>query len=116
MPILLMWMGFGSSSKVALAAIFGFFPILAGARAGVHVGRPRPPRPGHHAAGHAAATALFLFELPSALPAILTGMEVGMVLATVGAVVGEYLSGGQGLGFLVGELHRPAPDRRRPSP
>jgi NitT/TauT family transport system permease protein len=99
-PILLMWMGFGSSSKVALAAIFGFFPILAGARAGV-----MSVDPGHRdlATTLQARTRhrLFLFELPSALPAILTGMEVGMVLATVGAVVGEYLSGGQGLGFLV---------------
>ena len=99
-PILLMWMGFGSSSKVALAAIFGFFPILAGARAGV-----MSVEPGHRDLATTLQARsrhrLFLFELPSALPAILTGMEVGMVLATVGAVVGEYLSGGQGLGFLV---------------
>lgn len=99
-PILLMWMGFGPSSKVALAAIFGLFPILAGARAGV-----MSVDAGHRdlATTLQARTRhrLFLFELPSALPSILTGMEVGMVLATVGAVVGEYLSGGEGLGFLV---------------
>ena len=99
-PILLMWMGFGAASKVALAAIFGFFPIFAGTRAGVRsvdgghrdLATTLQARPHHR---------LLLIELPSALPSILTGMEIGMVLATVGAVVGEYLSGGEGLGFLV---------------
>jgi NitT/TauT family transport system permease protein len=99
-PILLMWMGFGPASKVALAAIFGFFPIFAGTRAGV-----RSVDGGHRDLATTLQARLrhrlFLFELPSAMPSILTGMEIGMVLATVGAVVGEYLSGGEGLGYLV---------------
>ena len=40
-------------------------------------------------------------ELPSALPYILTGMEVGIVLAIIGSVVGEYLGGNQGLGYML---------------
>lgn len=40
------------------------------------------------------------FELPDALPCILTGMEVGIVLATIGAIVGEYLGGSPGLGYM----------------
>jgi NitT/TauT family transport system permease protein len=99
-PILLMWMGFGMSSKVVLAAIFAFFPILAGTRAGV-----RSVESGHRDLIESLRARrlqrLRMVELPSALPSVLTGMEVGMVLATVGAVVGEYLAGGEGLGFLV---------------
>ena len=43
---------------------------------------------------------LWLVEFRSALPSILTGAEVAIVFATVGAVVAEYLSGGEGLGWL----------------
>jgi NitT/TauT family transport system permease protein len=99
-PLLLMWMGFGVSSKIALAAVFGFFPIMAGTRAGI-----RSVDAGHRDLVSTLQARLrhrlFLVELPSAMPSILTGMEVGMVLATIGAVVGEYLAGGEGLGFLV---------------
>ncbi len=98
-PLLILWLGFGMSAKVVVAAVFAFFPITAGTRAGI-----RSVDPGHRdLAATLRATRwqrLRFVVLPSALPAILTGMEVGIVLATVGAVVAEYLAGGEGLGWL----------------
>jgi NitT/TauT family transport system permease protein len=98
-PLLLLWFGFGSSSKVAVAAMFAFFPIVVGTQAGI-----RSVEPGHRDLAttlQARPTQrLFLIDLPSATPAILTGMEVGIVLATIGAIVAEYLAGGEGLGHL----------------
>lgn len=98
-PLFILWMGFGLSAKVAVAAIFAFFPIVAGTRAGI-----RSVDPGHL---DLAATLragrwqrLRFVVFPSALPSILTGMEVAVVLATVGAVVAEYLAGSEGLGWL----------------
>lgn len=98
-PLLLLWLGFGSSAKILIAAVFAFFPMTQGTRAGI-----RSVDPGHL---DLAATLqmsrwrrLWLIELRAALPSILTGMEVAIVLATVGAVVSEYLSGGEGLGWL----------------
>jgi NitT/TauT family transport system permease protein len=98
-PLLLLWMGFGSSARILIAAIFAFFPLAAGTRAGIRAVEPSQL--------DLAATLqtnrwqrLWLIELRSALPSILTGMEVAIVLATVGAVVAEYLSGGEGLGWL----------------
>jgi NitT/TauT family transport system permease protein len=41
-----------------------------------------------------------MLELPTALPVILTGMEVAVVLAMIGAIVGEFIGGNEGLGFL----------------
>lgn len=99
LPLLILWLGFGPSVKIVIAATFAFFPVMAGTRAGV-----RSVEPGHR---DLVATLqaglrqrLLLLELPSALPSILTGMEVGIVLATVGAVVAEYLAGSEGLGYL----------------
>ncbi len=98
-PLLILWMGFGLSAKVVVAAVFAFFPITEGTRAGI-----RAVEPGHRdLAATLCATRwqrLRFVVLPSALPSILTGMEVGVVLATIGAVVAEYLAGGEGLGWL----------------
>lgn len=98
-PLLLLWLGFGSSARIVIAAVFAFFPITAGTRAGI--------RSVDHGQLDLATTLqasrwqrLWLIELRSALPSVLTGMEVAIVLATVGAVVAEYLSGGEGLGWL----------------
>lgn len=98
-PLLLLWLGFGSSARVLIAAVFAFFPMTASTRAGI--------RSVEHGHLDLAATLqmsrwerLWLVELRSALPSILTGTEVAIVLATVGAVVAEYLSGGEGLGWL----------------
>lgn len=111
LPLLILWLGFGSSVKVVIAAVFAFFPIVAGTRAGV-----RSVEAGHRdlvtTLDAGIRQRMWLVELPSALPSILTGMEVGAVLATVGAVVAEYLAGSQGLGYLaVASLNQLQVDR-----
>jgi NitT/TauT family transport system permease protein len=98
-PLLLLWFGFGSGSKLIVAAVFAFFPITTGTVAGLkggdlgHRDLSTVLQARHH-------QRLVLFELPGALPSILTGMEVAIVLATIGAVVNEYLAGNEGLGYL----------------
>jgi NitT/TauT family transport system permease protein len=98
-PLLIVWLGFGTSSKVVIAAVFAFFPITVGVRSGL-----RSVDPGHRDLARVLQASrrqrLWLIELPSALPAILSGMEVGIVLATIGAVVAEFLAGSEGLGWL----------------
>jgi NitT/TauT family transport system permease protein len=44
---------------------------------------------------------LVRIELPSAVPEIFAGLKVGAVQATIGAILAEWLSGGQGLGYLM---------------
>jgi NitT/TauT family transport system permease protein len=98
-PLLLLWLGFGIGSRVAIGAVFAFFPIFAATRGAVISAEP-----GHRDLAVSLRARrrqrLQLFTFPGALPSILTGMEVGIVLATVGAVVAEYLAGNDGLGWL----------------
>jgi NitT/TauT family transport system permease protein len=98
-PLLILWLGFGPSAKIVIAAIFAFFPVTAGTRAGI-----RSIEPNHRDLARTLQASswqrLRLVDLPSATPSILTGMEVGIVLATVGAIVAEYLAGSEGLGWL----------------
>ena len=98
-PLFIVWFGFGVTSKVVLAAVIAFFPIMTNTILGI-----KSVERGHRdvmQALNASRWATFLnVELPNALPFILTGMEVGIVLATIGAIVGEYLGGNQGLGYM----------------
>jgi NitT/TauT family transport system permease protein len=40
-------------------------------------------------------------DFHSTLPYVFAGMEIGIVFALIGAIVGEYLGGNQGLGYMV---------------
>ncbi|GHC67471.1 ABC transporter permease [Limoniibacter endophyticus] len=98
-PLFIVWFGFGMTSKIVLAAVISFFPIMTNTILGI-----KSVEHGHRDVMLALnATRWQTFrdvELPNALPFILTGMEVGIVLATIGAIVGEYLGGSQGLGYM----------------
>jgi NitT/TauT family transport system permease protein len=98
-PLFIVWFGFGVTSKIVLAAILAFFPIMTNTILGI-----KSVDRGHRdvmLSLNASRWQVFReVELPSALPFILTGMEVGIVLATIGAIVGEYLGGSQGLGYM----------------
>jgi NitT/TauT family transport system permease protein len=100
LPLFIVWFGFGSTSKVIVAAVLAFFPILTNTVLGV-----KSVDAGHRDVMTSLnATHWQIFrrlELPSSLPYILTGMEVGIVLAIIGAIVGEYLGGNAGLGFML---------------
>ena len=100
LPLFVVWFGFGNTSKIIVAAILAFFPILTNTVLGV-----KSVDAGHRDVMTSLnATRWQMFrrlELPSSLPYILTGMEIGIVLAIIGAIVGEYLGGNAGLGFML---------------
>ena len=98
-PLFIVWFGFGMGSKVVIAAVLAFLPIMSNTILGV-----KSIERGHQevmATLQAGRWQRFvLLELPSALPYVLTGMEVGIILAMIGAVVGEFLAGTQGMGHM----------------
>ena len=98
-PLLILWFGFGPESKIVISAVLAFFPVFSNTLLGMksvergsielfQVLRARPVQ------------RFLLLELPSSGPYILTGMEVGIVLAIIGAIVGEFMGGNAGLGYL----------------
>lgn len=97
--LFILWFGFGSTPKILIATILAFFPILTNTLLGV-----KSVDLGHKdvmTSLNAGRWETFkTLEFPSALPAIIAGMEVGIVLAYIGAIVGEFLGGQSGLGFL----------------
>ncbi|MCH8112729.1 MAG: ABC transporter permease [Proteobacteria bacterium] len=97
--LFILWFGFGSAPKILIATILAFFPILTNTLLGV-----KSVDLGHRdvmTSLNAGRWETFkTLEFPSALPSIIAGMEIGIVLAYIGAIVGEFLGGQSGLGFL----------------
>ncbi|MGH3342305.1 MAG: ABC transporter permease [Carbonactinosporaceae bacterium] len=99
-PLFIIWFGFGVTSKVVIVAMLAFFPIMLNSMLGV-----RSVDPGHREvmrslnAGRWAT--FWRLEYHSTLPYVFAGMEIGIVFSIIGAVVGEYLGGNQGLGYMI---------------
>ena len=98
-PLFILWFGFGIESKIVIAATLAFFPIFANALIGMK-SVDRGDRDLFVSMQARPLATFWLLDLPSALPVILTGTEVGIVLAIIGAIVGEFMGGNVGLGYL----------------
>ena len=98
-PLFVLWFGFGLESKIVISGVLAFFPVFANTLTAM-----RSVDPGDRevfASMRASPFTMFcLLDLPSALPVILTGAEVAIVLAIIGAIVGEFIGGNAGLGYL----------------
>ena len=99
-PIFVILFGFGVTSKVIIAAILAFFPIMLNVMLGV-----RSVDPGHREVMKSLDAGRWqtfkYLDFHSTLPYVFAGMEVGIVFALIGAIVGEYLGANEGLGNLV---------------
>jgi NitT/TauT family transport system permease protein len=99
-PIFVIWFGFGTTSKIIMAAILAFFPIMLNVMLGVR-SVDRGHRDVMRGLGASRWATFRDLELPSTLPYVFAGAEVAIVFAVIGAIVGEYLGGSEGLGHLV---------------
>lgn len=99
-PLFVVWLGFGFSPKVMMAALIAFFPIVVSGFTGIKSIDPDLLDLG--TTMHASKLQLFLrFRLPAALPHIMSGLKVAVTLAVTGAVVGEFVGSNNGLGYVI---------------
>ncbi|MDX3906000.1 MAG: ABC transporter permease [Pigmentiphaga sp.] len=99
-PLLNIWLGFGVVTKIVIAAIITFFPIVTNATRGLKAADPRIVDL-MHSINATTAQMFFKVQLPSALPFIFAGFKIAASLSLVGAVVGEFYGADRGLGYLV---------------
>jgi putative hydroxymethylpyrimidine transport system permease protein len=99
-PLLVVWLGYGISSKIATALIMMFFPITSSFYDGL---RRTNPEWLHLAKTMNArkSAILWFIRFPAALPQLASGLRVAAVLAPMGAVVGEWVGSSRGLGYLM---------------
>ena len=101
-PIMNDWFGLlNPFSKMAIAAVLCFFPVMINALRGLTSVDPRSIELMHsYAAGR--ASVFWRVRIPASLPHLFAGLKIASVLSMIGAIVGEYFGGSfDALGVLI---------------
>ncbi|WP_315973195.1 ABC transporter permease [Vibrio rarus] len=99
-PILMLWFGYGITSKVVMAALIIFFPVTTCCYDGLR-NTPKGYLDLSKTMGATRWQQLTQVRLPAAMPALASGIRVAVVVAPIGAVVGEWVGSSAGLGYLM---------------
>jgi NitT/TauT family transport system permease protein len=99
-PLLMLWFGLGDLSRVLIAFLIAFFPIVINTASGLSSVSQEIVL-----LGRAFARSRWQFfwkiQFPHALPNIFDGMKVSITLAIIGVIVAEFVSSQRGLGYLI---------------
>jgi putative hydroxymethylpyrimidine transport system permease protein len=99
-PFLVVWLGYGMSSKVAVIIFALFFPITIAFYDGLR--RTELGWLDMSAVMQASRwRELWYIRMPAAFPALASGLRVAAAWAPMAAVVGEWVGASRGLGFLM---------------
>jgi NitT/TauT family transport system permease protein len=99
-PLIVVWFGFGLTSKIVTAALVALFPVLVNTIAGLEAAD----------AGHlelmravcATRWQTFLWvRWPACLPYLFAGLEAGLIFSLIGAIVAEFVGSKAGLGTYI---------------
>lgn len=97
-PLLVVWFGYGLTSKLIVTALVTFFPLLINVSSGLRaVDAEQVELMRSLTASRWQTFAKMQFR--NGLPQIFAGLEIAIVLAVVGAVVGEFVGAQEGLGY-----------------
>jgi NitT/TauT family transport system permease protein len=99
-PLFMLWFGLGDLSRILIAFLVAFFPIVINTVSGLN-------SVDHNLVllGRAFARSRWKFflkiQLPHAVPYLFDGMKVSITLAIIGVIVAEFVSSQHGLGYLI---------------
>lgn len=99
-PLLIIWLGLGLESKVALSFLIAFFPIVVNTTTGMSDIEPEVL----NLARLMKAKRWQQFtkiRIPHALPAMFDGFRIALPIAIIGAIVAEFVASSKGLGYLI---------------
>ena len=99
-PILIVWFGTGMTSRLILAFLIAYFPMVVNTLTGLlSVSQPML-----RYAQSLTASEWQVFtkvRLPVAVPMILSGVKITMTVAVIGIVVGEFVAADEGLAKII---------------
>jgi len=97
---MVIWVGYGLFSKIAIAFLVAFFPIVVNTVVGLKEIEPELLE----LARINRASEFDVFKkirLPNSIPYLFAGIKVAIVLSVTGAIVAEFVAANEGLGYLV---------------
>ena len=100
LPLLVVWLGVGVASKVAVVFLGALFPIIVNTQAGAQHVDPLWVR-ATRALGARPLQVAVKVVLPATLPAVMTGLRLGLGRAVVGVIVAEMYVSLAGVGQLL---------------
>lgn len=99
-PLMVIWIGYGMLSKMAISFLVAFFPIVVNTVVGLKEVEPELL----DLARINRASQLDVFtkiRLPNSLPYMFAGIKVALILSVTGAIVAEFVAANEGLGYLI---------------
>jgi NitT/TauT family transport system permease protein len=103
-PLIVVWIGIGIESKITIAAIIAFFPVLINSIVGFStVEAEKIELMRSLVASRWQEFRIVIF--PNSLPFIFAGLNVAIVFSITGALVGEFIGADRGLGNMLMQLN-----------
>jgi ABC-type nitrate/sulfonate/bicarbonate transport system permease component len=99
-PLLIVWLGFGSATKIVNAALLSFFPIAVMTLNGLLDVREDYLTLIRGWGANRMQEFLWC-RLPAVIPTLVSAVKVALPLALIGAVLGEFMGANRGLGYLI---------------
>lgn len=100
LPLIILWLGIGLMSKVAIVFLGAVFPIIVAVMTGVRT-LDQVLLSCARSFGASDRQIFTSIALPGALPFILAGIRLGIGRGLVGIVVGELVAARAGIGFMM---------------
>jgi NitT/TauT family transport system permease protein len=99
-PLIIIWFGFGITSKVVIASMLAFFPIFVNVVTGFKAIDQRQLMLMRSLCA-SRWQIFFKLRLMTACPYIFAGLQIAAVLASLGAIVGEFVGAKHGIGSMI---------------
>jgi len=99
-PVLILWLGIGESSKLALIVLTSFFPVFMGAVTGLGNVDPRLVEMGR-SLGFSRLRILQRIMLPESTPSLLNGLRLGLGYSWRAIIGAEMVAASSGLGYWI---------------
>ena len=99
-PLLIVWLGFGAITKVVSAALLSFFPVAV-----ITLNGLCDVRSDYleliNSWGATRQQEFLHCRLPAIIPTLVSAVKVALPLSLIGAVLGEFMGGNTGLGYVI---------------
>jgi ABC-type nitrate/sulfonate/bicarbonate transport system permease component len=99
-PLVVLWFGFGLTSKVIVITLICLFPIVVALADGLRSADPELLKL-YRAFGAGRLRIFWSVRLPGALPALFSGIRIAVTYSIIGSIFGEYVGSSEGLGFFI---------------
>jgi NitT/TauT family transport system permease protein len=101
-PLMIIWIGFGIESKIAVVVVVCFFPVLVNTLQGLRL-RDRDRQELAVALGATRWQVFRYIRLPGSMPYVFAGLHVSALFAVLGAIVAEFVGARDGIGTLMNQ-------------